>query len=92
MVGDWKVTSVEHFTDAGTLYPFGDDPQGFLMYSAEGSDVGGPDGGRSPQPGDGPAARHEHRDRGGTVAALHSAYGFAGTYVVEGSVITHQCW
>ena len=25
-----------------------------------------------------------------TVAAFHSAYGFAGTYVVEGSVITHQ--
>jgi len=24
------------------------------------------------------------------VAAFHSGYGFAGTYVVEGSVITHQ--
>ncbi len=90
VVGDWKVTSVEHYTDAGTLYPFGDDPQGFLMYSAEGlmsavlMAAGRPNLAMDLLLGTSTATAAE------TVAAFHSAYGFAGTYVVEGSVITHQ--
>jgi hypothetical protein len=90
VVGSWKVTSVEHFTDDGTLHPFGDDPQGFLMYSAEGlmsavlMAAGRPNLAMDLLLGSSTATPEE------TVAAFHSAYGFAGTYVVEGSVITHQ--
>jgi hypothetical protein len=90
VVGNWKVTSVEHFTDDGTVFPFGDDPQGFLMYSPEGlmsavlMAAGRPNLAMDLLLGTSTATDAE------TVAAFRSAYGFAGTYAVEGSVITHQ--
>jgi hypothetical protein len=90
VVGNYTVTSVEHFTDDGTLYPFGDDPQGFLMYSADGlmsavlMAAGRPNLAMDLLLGTSTATDAE------TVAAFHSAYGFAGTYVIEGTVITHQ--
>ena len=90
VVGNYKVTTVEHFTDEGTLHPFGPDPQGFLMYSAEGLMTavlmasGRPNLAMDLLLGTSTATDAE------TVAAFHSAYGFAGTYEIEGSVITHQ--
>ena len=90
VVGCYRVVSVEHFVDDETLHPFGDDPQGFLMYSAEGlmsavlMSAGRPNLAMDLLAGTSTATDAE------VVAAFHSGYGFAGTYVVDGSVITHQ--
>ena len=90
VVGCYRVVSVEHFVDDDTLHPFGDDPQGFLMYSAEGlmsavlMAAGRPNLAMDLLAGTSTATDAE------VVAAFHSGYGFAGTYVVDGSVITHQ--
>ena len=90
VVGCYQVVSVEHYVEGDTLHPFGDDPQGFLMYSAEGlmsavlMSAGRPNLAMDLLAGTSTATDAE------VVAAFHSGYGFAGTYVVEGTVITHQ--
>jgi Lipocalin-like domain len=90
LVGNYQVSSVEHFSDQGTLHPFGHDPQGFLMYSAEGlmsavlmaSDR--PNLAMDLLQGTSTATDAE------TAAAFRSGYGFAGTYEITGSEITHS--
>jgi hypothetical protein len=90
VVGCYRVVSVEHFVEDATLHPFGDDPQGFLMYSAEGlmsavlMSAGRPNLAMDLLAGTSTATDAE------VVAAFHSGYGFAGTYEVDGGVITHQ--
>jgi Lipocalin-like domain len=89
LVGSYRVSSVEHFSDDGTLYPFGHDPQGFLMYSAEGlmtavlmaSDR--PTLAMDLLEGTSTATDAETAD------AFRSAYGFAGTFEVAASEVTH---
>ena len=89
-MGSYQVVSVEHFSDGGTLYPFGHDPRGYLMYSAEGlmSAVlmasGRPNLAMALLAGTSTATDAE------TVAAFHSAYGFVGTYEINGSEILHH--
>jgi Lipocalin-like domain len=89
IVGCYEVVSVEHFTDEGTLRPFGDDPRGFLMYAAEGlmsavlMQSGRPNLAMDLLEGTSTATDAE------TVAAFHSAYGFAGRYEVKGSEVHH---
>lgn len=90
LVGNYRVWCVEHFSDHGTLHPFGDDPQGFLMYSVEGlmtavlmaSDR--PTLAMDLLQGTSTATDEETAD------AFRSAYGFAGTYEVAGSEVTHR--
>ena len=90
IVGGYQVVSVEHFSDEGTLHPFGHDPRGYLMYSAEGlmSAVlmasGRPNLAMDLLLGTSTATDEE------TAAAFHSAYGFAGTYEIAGSEIVHS--
>jgi hypothetical protein len=91
IVGTYVVHLVEKYGEGGTVeFPFGERATGMLLYTADGAMAAVV--GRSDQPA------LEMDLLAGTVeaseselaAAFGSAYGFAGTFVVEGDIVRHH--
>jgi hypothetical protein len=91
IVGTYVVQLVEKYGEDGTVeFPFGERASGMLLYTADGAMAAVV--GRSDQPilemdllaGTVKASESE------LAAAFSSAYGFAGTYVVEGEIVRHH--
>ncbi len=91
IVGTYVVHLVEKYCEDGTVeFPFGERATGMLLYAADGAMAAVV--GRSDQPS------LEMDLLAGTVkasdselaAAFRSAYGFAGTFVVEGEIVRHH--
>jgi hypothetical protein len=91
IVGTYMVHLVEKYSEDGTVeFPFGERATGMLLYAADGAMAAVV--GRSDQPA------LEMDLLAGTVAAseselalaFRSAYGFAGTFAVEGDVVRHH--
>jgi Lipocalin-like domain len=91
IVGTYVVHLVEKYNDDGTVeFPFGERATGMLLYAADGAMAAVV--GRSDQPA------LEMDLLAGTVkaseselaVAFRSAYGFAGTFVVDGDVVRHR--
>jgi len=91
IVGTYVVHRVEKYNDDGTVeFPFGEPAAGLLLYAADGDMAAVV--GRSDRPAlamDLLAGTVEAPDRE-LAAAFRSAYGFAGTFVVEGDIVRHR--
>jgi Lipocalin-like domain len=91
IVGTYMVHLVEKYGEDGTVeFPFGERATGMLLYAADGAMAAVV--GRSDQPSlemDLLAGSVEASD-GELAAAFRSAYGFAGTFVVEGEIVRHH--
>jgi hypothetical protein len=91
IVGTYVVHLVEKYREDGTVeFPFGERATGMLMYTADGAMAAVV--GRSDQPAlemDLLAGTVEASERE-LAAAFRSAYGFAGTFVVEGDIVRHR--
>jgi Lipocalin-like domain len=91
IIGTYVVDLVEKYTDEGGVeYPFGERVAGLLLYGADGAMAAVV--GRADQP------ILEMDLLAGTVAAsdrelagaFRSAYGFAGTFEIEGDIVRHR--
>jgi Lipocalin-like domain len=91
IVGTYLVHLIEKFNDDGTVaFPFGQRPSGMLLYA--------PDGAMAAVVGRSDQAALEMDLLAGSVkasdrdlaTAFRSAYGFAGTFVVEGDIVRHR--
>jgi Lipocalin-like domain len=91
IVGTYVVHLVEKYGEDGTVeFPFGEPATGMLLYAADGAMAAVV--GRSDQPSlemDLLAGSVQASD-GELAAAFRSAYGFAGTFVVEGEIVRHH--
>jgi len=91
IVGTYVVHLVEKYNDDGTVeFPFGEPAAGLLLYAADGAMAAVVS--RSDQPAlamDLLAGTVEASDRD-LAAAFRSAYGFAGTFAVEGDIVRHR--
>jgi hypothetical protein len=91
IVGTYVVHLVEKYNDDGAVeFPFGERAAGMLLYAPDGAMAAVV--GRSDQPPlemDLLAGTVEAADRD-LAAAFRSAYGFAGTFVVEGDIVHHH--
>jgi hypothetical protein len=85
LLGTWKLRSYVTTTDAGeTLTPFGEHPNGYLSYSADGrmQVIGTSDGRIAPH---GAAPSDEER-----VTLYETMFAYAGTYTVEADKVIHH--
>jgi hypothetical protein len=88
LIGTYRLLGMEHFTADGKVgMPFGENPKGFIIYTAEGymsailMRVGRPDF----ADGDILAGRDDER-----VAAFGSSSAYAGRYEIVGDQIVHH--
>ena len=87
LVGAWHLVSWEVVTDGRAVHPFGDDADGVLTYTADGT-MQATVAAAGRQPYSAPTAR---RSPDGEVAAAARAYfSYAGTWHLDGAVVVHD--
>ena len=90
IAGSYRVESVERYDQGSVRRPFGERPEGMLLYGTDGAMAAVVGAGGRPHLEMDLLADSGGASEADLAAAFRSAYGFAGTYEVEGDVVRHR--
>jgi len=90
IAGSYRVESVERYEDGAVRHPFGERPEGMLLYGSDGAMAAVVGAGGRPHVEMDLLSESGGASDADLAAAFRSAYGFAGTYEVDGDVVRHR--
>ncbi len=90
IAGSYRVESVERYDEGTVRHPFGEHPEGMLLYGRDGAMAAVVGAGGRPRVEMDLLAESGGASDADLAAAFRSAYGFAGTYEVDGDVVRHR--